>query len=59
MSTQNLDYLSGVLHGHLLLNGILIDPDGNVIANHWKTNNSRGGIPGWDNFTTSIYDVLD
>jgi len=45
--------------GHLLLNGILIGPDGNVVANHWKTSNVRGGIPGWDIFTTSIYDVLD
>jgi predicted amidohydrolase len=45
--------------GHLLLNGVLIGPDGNVVANHWKTNNSRGFRPGWDIFTTSIYDVLD
>jgi predicted amidohydrolase len=45
--------------GHLLLNGILIGPDGSVVANHWKTNNSRGFRPGWDIFTTSIYDVLD
>ena len=45
--------------GHLLLNGILIGPDGSVVANHWKTSNVRGGLPGWDIFTTSIYDVLD
>ena len=45
--------------GHLLLNGILIGPEGNVVANHWKTNNGRGFKPGWDIFTTSIYDVLD
>ncbi|MCU0759818.1 MAG: hypothetical protein MUF07_11580 [Steroidobacteraceae bacterium] len=45
--------------GHLLLNGVLIAPDGTVAANHWKTNNSRGFKPGWDIFTTSIYDVLD
>jgi len=45
--------------GHLLLNGVLIGPEGNVIANHWKTNNIRGFIPGWDIFTTGIYDVLD
>ena len=45
--------------GHLLLNGILIGPDGSVLANHWKTNNIRGFLPGWDIFTTSIYDVLD
>lgn len=45
--------------GHLLLNGILIGPEGNVVANHWKTSNARGFRPGWDIFTTSIYDVLD
>ncbi|MCB1625361.1 MAG: hypothetical protein KDI32_12295 [Pseudomonadales bacterium] len=45
--------------GHLLLNGVLIGPDGNIVANHWKTNNARGLLPGWDMFTTSIYDVLD
>jgi predicted amidohydrolase len=45
--------------GHVLLNGVLIGPDGNVVANHWKTNNGRGFMPGYDIFTTSIYDVLD
>ena len=45
--------------GHLLLNGILIGPDGSVVANHWKTNNIHGFRPGWDIFTTSIYDVFD
>ena len=45
--------------GHVLLNGVLIGPEGNVVANHWKTNNIRGFIPGWDIFTTGIYDVLD
>ncbi|TXS91983.1 hypothetical protein FV139_14755 [Parahaliea maris] len=45
--------------GHLLLTGVLIGPDGSVVANHWKTNNHRGFRPGWDLFTTSIYDVLD
>ena len=45
--------------GHLLLNGILISPEGEIVANHWKTSNVRGGLPGWDIFTTSIYDVLD
>lgn len=45
--------------GHLLLTGVLIGPDGEVVANHWKTNNSRGFLPNWDIFTTSIYDVLD
>ena len=47
------------LPGHLLLNGVLIGLDGSVVANHWKTNNIRGFRPGWDIFTTSVYDVLD
>lgn len=45
--------------GHLLLNGVLIGPEGTVVANHWKTSNVRGFRPGWDIFTTSVYDVLD
>jgi len=45
--------------GHVLLNGILIGPEGTVVANHWKTNNMRGFMPGYDIFTTGIYDVLD
>ncbi len=45
--------------GHLLLNGVLISPEGKVVANHWKTNNGRGFRPNWDLYTTSIYDVLD
>ena len=57
--TFGTDAKDKVWPGHLLLNGVLIGPDGNVVANHWKTNNSRGFKPGWDIFTTSIYDVLD
>ena len=43
---------------HLLLNGILIGPDGNVAAQHWKQHNVRLGRE-WTMFTTSAYDVLD
>ncbi len=44
--------------GHLLLNGILIGPDGNVVAQHWKQHNVRLQRE-WTMFTTSVYDVLD
>lgn len=43
--------------GHLLLNGILIGPDGTVVANHWKQHNVRRN-PRWTMFTTTAYDVL-
>ena len=43
--------------GHLLLNGILIGPDGSIVANHWKQHNVRLN-PAWTMFTTSAYDVL-
>ncbi len=43
--------------GHLLLNGILIGPDGSVVANHWKQHNVRIN-PRWTMYTTSAYDVL-
>ncbi|MGA9026382.1 MAG: nitrilase-related carbon-nitrogen hydrolase [Steroidobacteraceae bacterium] len=45
--------------GHLLSLGVLIGPDGGVIAKHWKAHNGRGFRPNWDLYTTSIYDVLD
>jgi len=43
--------------GHLLLLGVLIGPDGNVVAQHWKQHNVRLR-PDWTMFTTSAYDVL-
>jgi predicted amidohydrolase len=45
--------------GHLLSLGVLIGPDGNVVAKHWKAHNGRGFRPKWDLYTTTIYDVLD
>ncbi|MEM9183093.1 MAG: nitrilase-related carbon-nitrogen hydrolase [Pseudomonadota bacterium] len=44
--------------GHLLLNGVLIGPDGEVVAQHWKQHNVRLR-PDWTMYTTSVYDVLD
>lgn len=43
--------------GHLLLNGILIGPDGTIVAQHWKQHNVRLR-PDWTMYTTSAYDVL-
>jgi predicted amidohydrolase len=43
--------------GHLLLIGVLIGPDGNVVAQHWKQHNVRLRND-WTMFTTSAYDVL-
>jgi predicted amidohydrolase len=45
--------------GHLLSLGVLIGPDGNIAARHWKAHNGRNFRPGWELFTTTIYDVLD
>jgi predicted amidohydrolase len=45
--------------GHLLSLGVLIGPDGQVAAAHWKAHNGRAFRPNWDLYTTSIYDVLD
>ncbi|MDG2243392.1 MAG: nitrilase-related carbon-nitrogen hydrolase [Rhodospirillaceae bacterium] len=44
--------------GHLLLIGVLIGPDGEVAAQHWKLHNVRLS-PTWTMFTTSVWDVLD
>jgi predicted amidohydrolase len=43
--------------GHLLLIGVLIGPDGTVVAQHWKQHNVRLR-PDWTMFTTTAYDVL-
>lgn len=43
---------------HLLLIGVLIGPDGEVAAQHWKIHNVRLS-PTWTMFTTSVWDVLD
>ncbi|QMW66231.1 hypothetical protein H4N58_19180 [Mumia sp. ZJ1417] len=45
--------------GHVLSLTNLIGPDGELIASHWKARNVRGLFPGFELFTTTIYDVLD
>lgn len=45
---------------HVLSITTIIGPDGTVIARHWKARNIKGVFgPGFELFTTTIYDVLD
>ncbi|MSO98653.1 MAG: hypothetical protein EXR11_10620 [Rhodospirillaceae bacterium] len=43
--------------GHLLLIGVLIGPDGSIVAQHWKQHNVRLRND-WTMFTTTAFDVL-
>ncbi|WP_256839434.1 nitrilase-related carbon-nitrogen hydrolase [Ornithinimicrobium faecis] len=45
--------------GHVLSLTTLVGPDGEVVASHWKARNVKGLFPGFELFTTTIYDVLD
>lgn len=45
--------------GHTMNTQLLIGPQGNLVARHWKQRNMRGMWPGVEQFTTTIYDVLD
>jgi len=45
--------------GHVLSLTNLVGPDGDLVASHWKARNVRGLFPGFELFTTAIYDVLD
>lgn len=46
--------------GHLLSQTIIIGPDGEIVDRHWKARNIKGVFgPGFELFTTTIYDVLD
>ena len=45
---------------HVLSITTIIAPDGSVAAKHWKARNIKGVFgPGFELFTTTIYDVLD
>lgn len=45
---------------HLLSITTIIGPDGEIIDKHWKARNIKGVFgPGFELFTTTIYDVLD
>jgi len=43
---------------HILHLMVMVGPEG-VIAKHWKQRNVRGMFPGSEQYTTSVYDVLD
>lgn len=45
--------------GHILHLMVMVGPDGNVVAKHWKQRNVRGMFPGSEQYTTVIYDVYD
>ncbi len=38
---------------------VLVGPKGELVDVHWKQRNVRGMFPGSEQFTTTIYDVLD
>ena len=45
---------------HVLSLTTIIGPDGTVVDKHWKARNIKGVFgPGFELFTTTIYDVLD
>ena len=45
---------------HILSITTIIAPDGTVVDKHWKARNIKGVFgPGFELFTTTIYDVLD
>jgi predicted amidohydrolase len=45
--------------GHTMNTQVLVGPDGAIRARHWKQRNVRGMAPGVEQFTTTIFDVLD
>ena len=45
--------------GHVLSNAILINNRGEIERQFWKARNVKGVFPGFELFTTTIYDVLD
>ncbi len=45
--------------GHILHQMIMMGPDGNVVAKHWKQRNVRGMFPGSEQYTSVIYEVYD
>ena len=45
--------------GHILHLMVMVGPEGNVVAKHWKQRNVRGLFPGSEMYTSVIYDVYD
>lgn len=44
---------------HILSLTSIIDPAGDIVARDWKARNIKGVFPGFELFTTTIYNVLD
>ncbi len=44
---------------HILHLMVMMGPDGNVVAKHWKQRNVRGLFPGSEQYTSVIYEVYD
>ena len=45
--------------GHILHLMVMVGPEGNIVAKHWKQRNVRGLFPGSEQYSTSIYDAYD
>lgn len=45
--------------GHLLSVTTIMDNKGQIVDKHWKARNVKGLFPGFELFTTAVYDVLD
>lgn len=45
--------------GHVLSVTTIIGPQGEIVDKHWKARNIKGVFPGFELFTTTVYDVLD
>lgn len=46
--------------GHVLNITVIVGPEGTIIDKHWKPRNIKGVFgPGYELYTTTIYDVLD
>ena len=44
---------------HILSITTVIGTDGQIVDKHWKARNIKGVFPGFELFTTTVYDVLD
>ncbi|MEO6170394.1 MAG: nitrilase-related carbon-nitrogen hydrolase [Lysobacter sp.] len=45
--------------GHVLSISTIMNNKGEIVAKHWKERNIKGVFPGFELFTTTVYDVLD
>lgn len=45
--------------GHLLSVTTIMNNKGEIVDKHWKARNVKGLFPGFELFTTTVYDVLD